>query len=174
MKKALSLMRLSIAAAFVFVLVFAVNQLGFAFSVVNGTSMEPTLQDGDRLFINKFYFLVNTPHRKDVVTFEDPQQEGRYLVKRVVGIPGDTVEVRDGTLYVNGKEVTEQYIDTSIEDGNFGPVKVKPGTVFVMGDNRHKYASRDSRYESVGLVPFDLLEGKVEFIIWRPSLMTHL
>src|SRR5688572_815248 len=101
-------MRLSIAAVFVFVLVFAVNQLGFAFSVVNGTSMEPTLQDGDRLFINKFYFLVNTPHRKDVVTFEDPQQEGRYLVKRVVGIPGDTVEVRDGTLYVNGKKVTEQ------------------------------------------------------------------
>ena len=84
------------------------------------------------------------------------------------------MEVRDGTLYVNGKKVTEQYIDTSIEDGNFGPVKVKPGTVFVMGDNRHKYASRDSRYESVGLVPFDLLEGKVEFIIWRPSLMTHL
>lgn len=166
--------RWGIALALVIVLLIAVDQLGVAFSVVNGTSMEPTLQDGDRLLINKFYFMVNTPHRKDVVTFEDPQQEGRYLVKRVVGVPGDTVEIRESELYVNGKKVTEQYIDTDIEDGNYGPVKVKPGTVFVMGDNRHKYASRDSRYESVGLVPFELLEGKVEFIIWRPSLMAHL
>ncbi|AQS55008.1 signal peptidase I [Novibacillus thermophilus] len=166
--------RWGIALALVIVLLIAVDQLGVAFSVVNGTSMEPTLQDGDRLLINKFYFMVNTPHRKDVVTFEDPQQEGRYLVKRVVGVPGDTVEIRESELYVNGKKVTEQYIDTDIEDGNYGPVKVKPGTVFVMGDNRHKYASRDSRYKSVGLVPFELLEGKIEFIIWRPSLMAHL
>lgn len=170
----MKLFRWGIALALVLVIAFAVNQLGVAFSVVNGTSMEPTLQDGDRLLINKFYFVVSAPHRKDVVTFEDPQQEGRYLVKRVVGVPGDTVEIRDSALYVNGEEVTEQYIDTNIEDGNYGPVKVKPGTVFVMGDNRHKYASRDSRYESVGLVPFELLEGKVEFIIWRPSLMAHL
>ena len=162
------------ALAVVLVLAFSMNQLGVALSVVNGSSMEPTLHDGDRLLINKFYFLVNPPERKDVVTFQDPHKPGRYLVKRVVGIPGDTVEIRDSHLYVNGKKMNEQYIDTGIEDGNYGPVKVKAGTVFVLGDNRHKFASRDSRYESVGLVPYELLEGKVELIIWRPSLMAHL
>lgn len=167
-------LRWGITFALILVVALAINQLGIAFSVVNGTSMEPTLQDGDRLLINKFYFLVNTPHRKDVVTFKDPQNPDRYLVKRIVGIPGDTVEIRDSVLYINGVEEAEQYVDTDIEDGNYGPITVKPGTVFVMGDNRHKYASRDSRYESVGLVPFELLEGKVEYIIWRPSLMAHL
>lgn len=174
MKKSMKVFRWVTAVAVVLVLAFAINQLGLAFSVVNGTSMEPTLQDGDRLLINKFYFLVNSPQREDVITFEDPKEKGRYLVKRVVGIPGDTVEIRDSVLYVNGEEVTEKYIDTNIEDGNYGPVEVKPGTVFVMGDNRHKYASRDSRYDSVGLVPFELLEGKVEYILWRPSLMANL
>lgn len=167
-------LRWGITFALILVVALAINQLGIAFSVVNGTSMEPTLQDGDRLLINKFYFLVNTPHRKDVVTFKDPQNPDRYLVKRIVGIPGDTVEIRDSVLYINGVEEAEQYVDTDIEDGNYGPITVKPGTVFVMGDNRHKYASRDSRYESVGLVPFELLVGKVEYIIWRPSLMAHL
>lgn len=174
MKKSITLFRWMTVIALVLISAFAINQLGLAFSVVNGTSMEPTLQDGDRLLINKFYFLVHTPQRGDVVTFEDPKKEGRYLVKRVVGIPGDIVEIRDSTLYVNGEAVTEKYVDSNVEDGNFGPVDVKPGTVFVMGDNRHKSASRDSRYDSVGLVPFDLLEGKVQYILWRPSLMTYL
>lgn len=173
-RRSIRIFRWMITVAVILVLAFVVNQLGLAFSVVNGTSMEPTLQDGDRLLINKFYFVVNTPHRGDVVTFKDPKEKGRYLVKRVVGVPGDVVEVRDSVLYVNGEEVSEPYIDTNIEDGNYGPVEVKEETVFVMGDNRHKYASRDSRYGSVGLVPFELLEGKVEYILWRPSLMANL
>lgn len=157
-----------------FAFVFAVNQYGFALSVVNGTSMEPTLEDGDRLFINRFAYLFNEPQVGDVITFEDPAQDGRYLVKRVVGVSGDRIEIRSGVLYRNGKAVPEPYIDTKIEDGNFGPVTVKPGTVFVLGDNRHKHASRDSRYESVGLVPIDRVDGKVEWIIWRPSLAAFL
>ncbi|WP_169713739.1 signal peptidase I [Paludifilum halophilum] len=151
-----------------------INQFGLAMSVVNGTSMQPTLEDGDRLLINKFHFLFEEPRRGDVITFEDPSRDGRYLVKRVVGVPGDRIAIRGGELYRNGKRVSEPYIDSDIEDGNYGPVAVKPGSVFVMGDNRHRYASRDSRYKSVGLVPNELIEGKVELILWRPSLATFL
>jgi signal peptidase I len=157
----------------VFVLIYAilfswaVNHYGIALSVVNGTSMKPTLHDGDCLLVNKFTFLWNEPKRGDIVTFQDPSNPGRYLVKRVVGVGGDIIEVKNGYLYLNGEKVVEKYIDTKIEDGDFGPVRVKPGTVFVMGDNRHRYASKDSRYESVGFVPCELINGKVERILWR-------
>jgi signal peptidase I len=159
---------------FAALLAYGINQFGVALSVVNGTSMQPTLQDGDRLLINKFSLLFDTPKKGDVITFRDPSDPNRYLVKRVIGLPGDTVEIRNGVLYVNGTAMQEPYINSRIEDGDFGPVRVKEGTVFVMGDNRHRFASRDSRYESVGLVPFDLIDGKVELILWRPSLEAHL
>lgn len=156
------------------VLAFCVSRYGVALSVVNGTSMQPTLHNGDRLLINKWKFTLQVPQRGEVVTFQDPHNQSRFLVKRVVGVPGDQIEIRDGKLFRNGEEVHEPYIDTSIEDGNYGPITVVPGTIFVMGDNRHRYASRDSRYDSVGLVPVKLVDGKVEFILWRPSLATFL
>jgi signal peptidase I len=159
---------------FVLVFVILVNQFVISLSVVNGTSMRPTLQNGDRLLVNKWELLFGRPHKGDVITFEDPKEKGRFLVKRVVGIPGDTIEIRGGKLYRNGKLAKEPYIDVSIEDGDFGPTKVVSGTVFVMGDNRHRYASRDSRYQSIGLVPYGLISGKVEIILWRPSLSTFL
>lgn len=150
------------------------SQYGLSFSVVQGTSMQPTLHHGDRLLVNKFKFLLFSPRLGEVITFRDPHQQNRYLVKRVVGEAGDVLTIRDGVLYRNGVTVNEKYIDTPIEDGIFGPVTVKPNTVFVMGDNRHRYASRDSRYSSVGLVPVRLIDGKVEMILWRSSLMAYL
>jgi signal peptidase I len=162
---------------FLFALIVAilVNQFVISLSVVSGTSMRPTLHNGDRLLVNKWDLLFGKPHRGDVVTFEDPEEKGRYLVKRVVGVPGDTIEVRSGKLYRNGVLTSEPYVDvTIVEDGDFALTKVLPGTVFVMGDNRHRYASRDSRYQSVGLVPYGLISGKVEIILWRPSLSTFL
>jgi signal peptidase I len=153
---------------------WTVNHYGIALSVVSGTSMQPTLHDGDHLLINKFQFLLEKPTVGDVITFRDPSDPDRYLVKRVIGKPGDIIEIRDGLLYRNGKRVQEPYIDSMIEDGDFGPVKVKQETVFVMGDNRHRYASRDSRYSGVGMVPYALIDGKVELILWRPSLAASL
>lgn len=142
-------------------------QFGVACSIVNGNSMFPTLHDGDRLLVNKFQFLWQAPSTGDVITFQDPMQPNHYLVKRVVGVPGDVIEIRSGVVKRNGKKLKENYIDTQIQDGNYGPVHVKEKTVFVMGDNRHRYASRDSRYQSIGLVPFRLIDGKVEWILWR-------
>lgn len=155
-------------------LVWAVNQYGIALSVVNGTSMQPTLHDGDRLLINKFKFLYTTPSLGDVITFRDPSDTKRLLVKRVVGLPGDVIEIKAGKLYRNGAVVQEKYVDSIIEDGDFGPIAVKENTVFVLGDNRQRHASRDSRYASVGLVPFGLIDGKVELILWRPSVAAFL
>ncbi|MBA4495459.1 signal peptidase I [Paenactinomyces guangxiensis] len=160
----------------IFATLFAIafNQYGFALSEVNGTSMQPTLHNGDRLLINKFKFFMKQPSVGEVITFKDPTEKDRYLVKRVVGIPGDRIEIKNGALYRNGLKVDERYINSPIEDGDYGPVSVQPGTVFVMGDNRHRSASRDSRYQSVGLVPFNLIDGKVELILWRPSLAASL
>lgn len=156
------------------VIALGINQYGIALSIVNGSSMAPTLQDGDRLLVNKFTPHFSPPKIGDVITFEDPSHKGRYLVKRVIGIPGNTIEIKNGKLYRDGKVVEEPYVDTKIADGDFGPIKVKKGTVFVMGDNRNRNASRDSRYESVGLVSLKSIDGKVELIIWRPSLAAHL
>ncbi|SFI58556.1 signal peptidase I [Thermoflavimicrobium dichotomicum] len=163
---------------FIFAIVIScgllVQEYGVALSVVNGTSMQPTLQDGDQLVINKLRFLIDSPKIGDVITFKDPSQTHRFLVKRVIGVSGDTIEIRKGILYRNGRKVTEPYINSRIEDGDFGPVIVRENTVFVMGDNRHRWASRDSRYPSVGLVPYELIDGKVELILWRPSLSAFL
>ncbi|MGA8943487.1 MAG: signal peptidase I [Thermoactinomyces sp.] len=153
---------------------WAVNQYGIALSVVNGTSMQPTLRDGDYLLVNKFVFLWDKPERGDVITFRDPSDPSRYLVKRVMGVTGDTIQIKNGWLYRNGVKVKENYTDSKIEDGDYGPVQVKPGTVFVMGDNRHRFASRDSRYKNVGLVPFELVDGKVEWILWPSSQRSDL
>jgi signal peptidase I len=153
---------------------YFMGHYGITLSIVNGTSMQPTLHNNDRLLINKFKFLLDSPKIGEVIIFKDPSQVDRFLVKRVIGVSGDTIKIRDGVLYRNGQSVDEPYIDTSIEDGDYGPVTVRNNTVFVMGDNRHRYASRDSRYVSVGFVPLDLIEGKVEYILWRPSLAAFL
>lgn len=168
------LYRCGLLVVYAVLFVWAVNQYGIAFSVVNGTSMQPTLEDGDRLLINKFKFLFSAPSLGDVITFRDPSDTNRLLVKRVVGVPGDMIEIRAGKLYRNGVVVKEKYINSFIEDGDYGPIVVKPKTVFVLGDNRQRHASRDSRYASVGLVPFRLIDGKVELILWRPSLLAFL
>ncbi|MEX2104565.1 MAG: signal peptidase I, partial [Bacilli bacterium] len=148
-----------------FLIVLFLNQYVFAFSLVKGSSMEPTFKGGERLFVNKFTYLLEHPDRGDIITFRD-EIEGIFLVKRVVGVPGDIVEGRNGKLYRNGEEVKEGYVNTIIQDGDFGPITVEENAVFVMGDNRHRAASRDSRYPSIGLVSYELIEGRVDYIIW--------
>ncbi|MCS1352750.1 signal peptidase I [Mechercharimyces sp. CAU 1602] len=159
---------------FASLLALLVNQFGFVLSVVNGYSMEPTLEDGDRLLVNKLAMVVDSPELGDVITFEDPGKENRYLVKRVVGLPGDRIEGKNGRVYRNNKPLRERYVESTLEDGDFGPIVVQAGTLFVLGDNRTQNASRDSRYESVGLVPMDKVDGKVMLILWRPSLAASL
>lgn len=157
-------------AVIVFAAMSLLNLFVFNISMVKGRSMQPTLYEGERLFINKITLAFSGPDRGDVIVLHDPStgpNRKEYLVKRVVGIPGDIVEVRDHKLYINGRLTGEPYTDTAIEDGDFAPVALGEGQYFVMGDNRHEGASKDSRY--FGAVPSNLIVGKASFIWWPLS-----
>ncbi|MFD1776394.1 signal peptidase I [Paenibacillus rhizophilus] len=164
-----------IMAIVVFTVMSLLNLFVFNISMVKGHSMQPTLYEGERLFINKITLTFTDPKRGDIVVLHDPSsgpERKEYLVKRVVGIPGDIVEVRQHKLYVNGKPVVEPYVDASIEDADFAPVPVGRGFYFVMGDNRHAGASKDSRF--FGAVPLKMIVGKAAYIWWPLSKLNAL
>lgn len=119
-------------------------------------SMSPTLKVGDSVLALKFAYRFTEPQRGDLAVFSDP--EGELTIKRVVGLPGDTVAVWDGVLRVNGEPQREPYVNYRLTDSTFfGPEKVPAGHVFLMGDNRSN--SRDSR--NFGSVPEEDLLGRV-------------
>jgi signal peptidase I len=150
-----------------FVVVLLLRSFVFQLSTVRMHSMEPTLHERDWLFVNKVSYRVGHPRRGDIVILKDPGDgAGRqsYLVKRVIGIPGDRIEIRGGQLYLNGERMIEPYTDTAIEDGEYNPIVVGPGHYFVMGDNRRRGGSRDSR--TFGAVEENRIKGRADFIVW--------
>ncbi len=150
--------------AFCLILVFGVARpLVAEVFYVSSESMRPTLQAGDQVLALKFVYRFAEPHRGDLVVFESPEQGGGTTIKRLVGLPGDAIEVRDGVLSVNGEPQREPFVDYRRTDGNFfGPQRVPRAHAFVMGDNRSD--SHDSR--SFGAVPEENLLGKVVLRLW--------
>src|SRR5688572_9897537 len=146
--------------------------------VVEGTSMLPQLHDGERLLVNKLVYYkfqsVSWGHltRGDIVVFWYPREPDKSYVKRIIGLPGETVEVKNGVVFVNGTQLQEPYLDASHNQTlrKFDPVKVDDHYYFVMGDNRDN--SSDSRYW--GLVPEKYIYGKAFFRYWQPSNMGFL
>ena len=163
-----------------------------AFYIPSG-SMEPTLMPGDRVLVSK---LGGAPARGDIIVFQDPApspgpdrglvggalhwlSEGLGVVrpadedfiKRVIGLPGDTVELQDGRLYVNGARVPEPYLKGPPDRRDFGPITVPPNDLFVLGDNRLN--SNDSRF-GLGYIPLDRVVGKAFVVVWPPSRMGWL
>jgi len=144
----------------------------FLFTIikVDGPSMSDTLLDGDKLFVTVADMRADGPDRFDVVICKYPNRRDQY-VKRVIGLPGDTISVRQGVLYVNGEAVEEPFLSDArtvrFDKGsnNFGPVEIGEGEYFVMGDNRDN--SNDSR--NVGVITEDMVIGKVRYIIWPLS-----
>jgi signal peptidase I len=161
-----------------------------AFFIPSG-SMEPTLMPGDRVLVNKVPFYFHDPHRGEIIVFENPDPSadadrgvvGGFVhwlaqglgfstnpdedfIKRVIGLPGDTVQAKDGYVYVNGQKLDEPYLTQKTRD--FDPVKVPPDSLFVMGDNRR--ASNDSRF-GLGFVPIGKVVGKAFVKIWPPGRM---
>ena len=129
-------------------------------------SMVPTLEVGDRVFINKFIYRFAEPQRGDVVVFESVEDGDTELIKRVVGLPGDEVAVRDGSLLVNEERWEESYVNKRLPDqSSYGPETVPEGHVFAMGDNRGN--SRDSRF--FGAVPIENIEGEAFMTFWPPD-----
>ncbi|HKS68496.1 MAG TPA: signal peptidase I [Candidatus Acidoferrales bacterium] len=130
---------------------------------VEGTSMAPLLSDQERIFINKFVYHFEPIERGDVVVFWYPLDRSKSFIKRVIGLPGDTIEVRAGHLYVNGKELAEPYVPASyLDDSNYPARKIPPHEYFVMGD--HRDSSNDSRV--FGPVPRRFIYGKAVFAYW--------
>jgi signal peptidase I len=153
---------LAVAVLFCF---FLVTFVGQAFRV-QGTSMLPMLEDGERIIVNKLVYRFRPVGRGDVVVFWYPKDPSVSFIKRVVGLPGDVVELRQGFLFVNGKAVEEPYLSPRYrDDESYAPVEVKPGYYYVLGD--HRNSSNDSR--SWGEVPAKYIYGRAEARFWPPA-----
>ncbi len=140
-------------------------------------SMETTIMTGDRVFGLRNAYGINLdfrmkdlvsvkmkdPARGDIIIFRYPDDETQYFIKRIIGLPGETVEVHDGKTFVNGTALEEPYLHEKME-GDFGPYKVPEGKYFVMGDNRNN--SLDSRYWKNTYVPFESICAKAWVRLW--------
>lgn len=148
-------------------LVIAVVVRTFIFEPVrvDGNSMYPTLKHGEIMIVSKMdYNFGGVPERFDVVICHYPGRGKTNFVKRVVGLPGDTVEIKDGHLIVNGVIYAEKFLHERPVD-DFGPVTVPEGQYFVMGDNRNN--SNDSRRSEVGTLEREYIMGKVSAVLWH-------
>lgn len=149
-----------LAIAFVFV-----YYIGLRTSVV-GQSMSPTLENRQEILINRFIYSVTDPKPNDIVVFlPNGNEKSHYYVKRVIGVPGDTVQIKEGAVYVNGKLFDEAIETAAILDAELAAEEITLGEdeYFVLGDNRNN--SEDSRYANIGNVKKEYMIGKAWFIV---------
>lgn len=129
---------------------------------VKGHSMLPTLTTGDRVLVDKLLYRIEGPHTGEIVVFQSPVKKNQIWIKRVIGVPGDTVKIVAGQVYINGHRYAEPFVHLNYRY-NYGPVTVTPGHLFVLGDNRTN--SYDSRY--FGLLAEWRVQGNA-FVVWWP------
>lgn len=154
------------------ILAMVIRTFLFSPFIVDGRSMENTLKDGERVFVNEIILNIHEPEAGDIIVFQ--YNEELNFIKRVIGVAGDVVEVRDDELYINGELVPEPYLDDEKESlhsagyvltEDFGPVEVGEGQLFVMGDNRDN--SKDSR--DIGTINIDQVIGRADLVFWPLS-----
>jgi signal peptidase I len=162
---------------------------------IPSASMVPTLQVGDRVLVNKLVYDFGEPQRFDIIVFEDPSaiepdrgffegiwhwlteglgfatEEEQDFIKRVIGLPGDTVEMKEGKVFINGEEIEEPSMVREDQYTTPAPIVVEEDKVFVMGDNRAN--SSDSR-SVLGQIPYDKIVGKAFVLLWPPSRVEWL
>ncbi|NBI29562.1 signal peptidase I [Chengkuizengella marina] len=151
-------------------LVVIIRSFLFTPTVVSGQSMEPSFFNNDKLIVNKILYTIREPERGEVVIFKANQEQD--FIKRVIALPGETVEVKGDEVFVNGERLDEPYIKEEIEKAkqnggsynnlNFPEAIVPEGTVFVMGDNRPN--SQDSR--RIGFISYEQVIGRADLVIW--------
>lgn len=138
-----------------------VNKTVLANTEVPTTSMANTIKAGDRLFGNRLAYLFSEPERGDIIIFKYPDNEEENYIKRIIGLPGETVEIVKGVVYVNGEELVEDYLKEEPLELNFGPYEVPEDSYFVMGDNRNW--SHDARFWDNTYVHRDKIVAKAWF-----------
>jgi signal peptidase I len=184
---------LLVLAAFALSLVVRAN-VGQAFHIPSG-SMEPQLQVGDRVLVSRTSYRLHDVHRGDIVVFPKPsaahEDEGLparvvndllesvalrtrddILIKRIVGLPGETIRAQDGHVVIDGRTLLEPYLPDGLATEDFDPVEIPDGHVFVMGDNRNPGGSQDSRV--IGTIEIDSIEGRAIARIWPPDRTAFL
>lgn len=144
------------------VTILLLRQFGLATSVVEGESMYPALENGEKIIFNKFVYLVTEPDRGDIVII---QQTDKNYVKRLIGMPGETIEMKDHVLYINNEPFNKTFIDeyNTLLTGDFGPYDIPENHYFVIGDNRA--ISKDSR-NGLGFINRSEIIGRSEFVIY--------
>ena len=147
-----------------FASVVVLYTLFFHLSVVRGSSMAPGIQDGDRILVEPWSYMLASARRGDVVVLRYPLDPAVDYIKRVIGLPGDRVTLAGGHVWVNGELLAEPYV-TSVDQSSYLSVIVQPGHYFVLGDNRPR--SSDSR--EFGQVSAEHVRGRVDVRLWPPS-----
>ncbi|MCR4740663.1 MAG: signal peptidase I [Lachnospiraceae bacterium] len=148
------------------VLAVVLNMFILVNAVIPSASMESTIMTGDRIFGNRLAYINSEPKRGDIIIFKFPDNEKELFIKRVIGLPGETLEMRDGKIYINNsaEPLDEPYVKEK-PIGDYGPVTVPEGAYFVMGDNRNN--SADSRYWVNTFVYKKKILGKAMFRYYR-------
>jgi signal peptidase I len=172
-KRRAGLAELVLTVVVAFVLVFGVVR-PFVIEAyrIPSESMVPTLEVGDRILANKFIYHFTDPKKGDIIVFDSVDEEDdQTLVKRVVGVAGDEIQVEDGVLFVNGEAQNEPYLNQELPfRGSYGPTEVPEGHIFVMGDNRGN--SADSRV--FGPLPLENVKGEAFVRFWPISKIGSL
>ena len=136
--------------------------------MVSGSSMYPSLHNRERLVVDKLSYFITDPVKGEIIVFRYPKDQTRDFIKRVIAVAGDTIEMRNGKVLVNGNVIEENYIWKDDPKGknssDFRKPVVPNGTIFVLGDNRNN--SEDSRFKDVDFVPLKLVKGRALFCFW--------
>jgi signal peptidase I len=138
---------------------------------VDGDSMVPTLLSGEYVVVNRLSYKLGNPQQGDIIVFHFPRDPKEEYIKRIIGLPGDDVEILNGLVYINGQPLDENYLDVTMNYN--GKWRVPEGQLFVLGDNRNN--SSDSH--DWGTVPMDYVVGKAVLVYWPPpdwGLLDHV
>lgn len=172
--KAKEIIGLIIYCIIVVAIMFCVIKFVGQRTIVIGDSMNPTLEDGENLITDKITYRFKDPKRFDIIVFPQKANTSKLLIKRIIGMPGETVEIKDGRVYINGYELNETYGNEVMNDGGLASdaITLGPDEYFVLGDNRNN--SQDSRFASVGNIQRSDIIGRAWVRIWPLDKVTLL
>lgn len=155
-------------AVTVIIIVYLIKTYLFQLYIVDGQSMEPTLHNDQMLLVDKISYHLRQPHRGEIVVFEKPQEKSINFIKRIIGLPGEKISIRDNHVYITnqshpeGFQLDESYLPADLPTTGNQETTVPENQVFVLGDNRTN--SQDSRV--IGSISYDLIQGRALFTYW--------